>query len=90
MRDARILVAARALRGFADGAVSVLLAGYLGALGFTPFQIGAIITGTLLGSAALTLAVGLLGSHLHLRSVLFFACALMFATGVGFAGLSSF
>ena len=56
MRDARILVAARALRGFADGAVSVLLAGYLGALGFTPFQIGAIITGTLLGSAALTLA----------------------------------
>ena len=40
MRDARILVAARALRGFADGAVSVLLAGYLGALGFTPFQVG--------------------------------------------------
>jgi MFS family permease len=90
VRDARILVAARALRGFADGAVSVLLAGYLGALGFTPFQVGAIVTGTLLGSAALTLAVGLFGSHLHQRSVLFFACALMFATGLGFAGLSSF
>jgi hypothetical protein len=32
-RDARLLVIARALRGFADGMVSVLLADYLSALG---------------------------------------------------------
>lgn len=89
-RDARILVAARALRGFADGAVSVLLASYLGALGFSPFQIGAVVTGTLVGSAALTLAVGLLGYRLHARRVLFCACALMFATGLGFAALRGF
>ena len=57
--DARRIVAARALRGFADGAVSVLLASYLSLLALTPFEIGAIITGTLLGPAALTLAVGL-------------------------------
>lgn len=89
-RDARILVAARALRGFADGAVSVLLAAYLGGLGFSPFQIGAVVTGTLFGSAALTLAVGLLGYRLHARRVLFVACGLMCATGLGFASLRSF
>ena len=39
-------------RGLMDGAVSVLLASYLTALGLVPLQVGAIITGTLLGSAA--------------------------------------
>ena len=43
----------------ADGFVSVLLAQYLSALGFSPIQIGAIVTGTLLGSAAMTLGFGL-------------------------------
>ncbi|HXN55458.1 MAG TPA: MFS transporter [Myxococcales bacterium] len=89
-RDARILIATRALRGFADGAVSVLLAGYLSALGFSPFQVGAIVTGTLLGSAALTLLVGLAGHTIQRRSVLFFACALMLATGLGFAEITAF
>src|SRR5690349_9250449 len=55
-KDARILFATRALRGFADGAVSVLLARYLARLGMDSIEIGTIVTGTLLGSAALTLA----------------------------------
>ena len=60
----------RGLRGFADGLVSVLLAGYLTRLGFTPFQVGAVVTGTLLGSAALTIALGLAGHRLDRRPVL--------------------
>ena len=52
--DARTLLITRALRGFADGVVSVLLASWLAGLGFTPVRIGAIVTATLLGSAALT------------------------------------
>jgi predicted MFS family arabinose efflux permease len=84
------LVAARGLRGFADGVVSVLLAGHLQRLGFSAFQIGAIVTGTLFGSAALTVAVAILGHRLHRRTVLFGACALMLATGVGFAALGAF
>jgi predicted MFS family arabinose efflux permease len=88
--DARILLATRALRGFADGAVSTLLAAWLSLLGFSALQVGAIVTGTLLGSAALTLAVGLAGHRFLRRSVLFFACALMLATGLGFAGITSF
>ena len=81
---------ARGLRGFVDGIVSVLLASYLSDLGFTPGQIGLIITGTLLGSAALTLGVGLLGYRLSPRSILLSASALAVITGIGFAGFSEF
>lgn len=81
---ARRLVAARALRGFADGLVSVLLVAYLSRLGFSPFEVGAIVTATLVGSAALTLGVGLVGDRLHVRPVLLGATALMVATGAGF------
>lgn len=81
---ARRLVTARALRGFADGLVSVLLVGYLTRRGFSPFEVGAIVTATLVGSAALTLGVGLIGDRLHVRPVLLSATALMVATGAGF------
>lgn len=86
----RGILAARALRGFADGFVSVLLARYLSGLGFSPFQIGAVVTGTLIGSAALTLAVGLAAYRRPLRSLLLAAAALMLATGIGFASATAF
>ena len=89
-RDAGRIVFVRALRGFTDGLVSVLLAGYLMRLGFTPFEVGVVVAGTLLGSAALTIALGLAGHRLTRRHVLLGASALMFATGIGFAGLTSF
>ena len=60
--DARRLVVGRAMRGFADGLVSVLLADAPRRLGLSAAQVGAIVTATLLGSAALTLAVGLGGA----------------------------
>jgi MFS family permease len=83
--DAARLVSARALRGFADGFVSVYLAAYLQLLGLSAFQVGAIVTATLLGSAALTLAVGLLAHRLSPRRVLLGSTLLMLATGLGFA-----
>jgi MFS family permease len=88
--DARRLLATRALRGFADGAVSLLLPSYLSALGFSSFRIGAIVFGTLFGSAALTLWIGLLNNRLSRRSVLLGASVLMFATGLGFGFFTSF
>jgi hypothetical protein len=66
--DARRLLATRGLRGFADGAVSVILPSYLAILGFTSFRIGAIVFATLLGSAGLTLAVGLGGNRVGQRA----------------------
>jgi MFS family permease len=88
--DATSIVIARGLRGFADGIVSVLLPGHLVTLGFASFEIGAIVTGTLLGSAALTIAVGLAGHRLDRRRLLVTAAALMLVTGVAFAGLTQF
>ncbi len=88
--DAARLVSARALRGLADGFVSVYLAAYLQLLGFSAFQVGVIVTATLLGSAALTLAVGLVAHRLSARRVLLGAAVLMLATGAGFALISDF
>jgi MFS family permease len=79
------IVAGRAIRGFADGFVSVLLAQYLTGLGFSPARVGAIVTGTLIGSAVLTLGFGLTAHRSSLRALLVGACLLMAATGVGFA-----
>lgn len=88
--DGRRLVGARAVRGLVDGFVSVLLAAYLLDAGFSPLQISAIVTGTLLGSAALTLGVGLAGQAVPRRTVLLLACVLMALTGLAFASVTVF
>jgi len=81
---------ARALRGFADGFVSVLLPVYLIALGLGGAEVGAMATTTLFGSAMATLAVGAWGARWHDKVLLLSASLLMIATGIGFSALSSF
>jgi MFS family permease len=88
--DAARLVLARGLRGYVDGMVSVLLASYLLDLGFSAGQVGILVTGTLLGSAALTLGVGIFGQAANPRTILLGASGLMLATGLGFASVSDF
>jgi MFS family permease len=90
MRSATILLAARAVRAFADGFTALLLPVYLAGLGFGAFRVGVLTTATLLGSAALTLGVGLLGHRAPARTLLLAACGLMLATGLAFAGLRQF
>jgi MFS family permease len=67
-----------------------MLAGYLARLGFTPVAVGALVTGTLFGSGAVTLVVGLIAHRVSSRRLLLFAAWLMLATGVGFAIFSGF
>src|SRR4051794_1226261 len=90
LTEAQRVVLVRSLRGFADGYVSVLLASYLISLDFSPVQVGAIVTGTLVGSAALTLVVGLTGHRLGFRTLLLLACTLMALTGLGFLTVTAF
>ncbi|MEI9954052.1 MAG: hypothetical protein WDO74_35015 [Pseudomonadota bacterium] len=84
------LLVSRGLRGAIDGTVSVMLAGYLARLGFTPVAVGAIVTGTLFGSGAVTLIIGLSAHRVSSRSLLLFAGWLMLVTGVGFATFTGF
>jgi MFS family permease len=88
--DAKRLILARALRGLGDGFVSIYLVAYLQLLGFSAVQIGAIVTGMLVGSAALTLLAGLASHRIRTRRVLFVATLLMGLTGAGFASLTNF
>lgn len=81
---------ARGLRAFGDGYVSLLLPVYLLILGFSPFQVGAIATATLLGSGLLALGVGFHAHRFDSGRLLLAAGVLMAATGFGFAAMTDF
>lgn len=89
-RRAWPLLLSRGLRGAIDGTVSVMLAGYLAHLGFTPVGVGAVVTGTLFGSGVVTLVVGFLAHRISSRRLLLFAACLMFGTGLGFVTFTGF
>src|SRR5437660_3101189 len=86
----RRILAARALRSFADGFIAVVLPAYLLALGLGQLEVGVISTSTLLGSALATLAIGRWGNRFSIRRLLLGAALLMAVTGLGFAGFTSF
>jgi len=85
----RILVA-RGLRAFGDGFVALLVPIYLIELGFSPLAIGAIVTATLVGTAILTLWVGVVANRYSVRLLLLGSALLMTATGAGFAVTTAF
>lgn len=88
--DAAVLIRARALRAFGDGYVAVLLPLYLTTIDYSNFQIGAVATAMLVGSALLTLFVGLVAYRLKRRRVLVYATLLMAVTGVAFSAVEQF
>ena len=88
--DAIRVLAARAVRAFGDGFVALLLPIYLVELGFSAFAIGVIVCGTLIGTALLTLWVGMIANRYSRRRLLLGASLLMAATGAGFAVSTGF
>jgi MFS family permease len=88
--DTRRLLFGKGLRAFTDGLVSIVLPVYLLRLGYDAFAVGAIVTSTLLGSALLTLSIGLFAHQFPGRKLLLGACLLMAATGVLFATVHGF
>jgi predicted MFS family arabinose efflux permease len=88
--DAAVLLETRGVRAFGDGLVSVVLSAYLVALGFSSARIGILVSVTLLGSAALTLIVGLRANAYPRRRLLKLVSLLMLTTGIGFAIFTRF
>jgi len=87
---AACLLAARTLRDFGDGFVSVLLPVFLLNLGLTPLEVGVVATAALFGSACLTIAAGLMGAGYGYRRLLLGAAGLMIATGVAYATVHNY
>ena len=88
--DARRILWTRALRAFGDGYIAILLPVHLSLLGYDALAVGAISTATLLGSALLTLGLGLVAHRIPRRRALLAASLLMLATGLAFAWFEGF
>ena len=88
--DARRLLLAKGLRAFADGLVSIVLPIHLLRLGYGAFHVGVIVASTLLGSALLTIAIGVFAHQFPGRRLLLGAALLMTATGLLFASVRDF
>lgn len=89
-RDAGVLLATRGIRGFGDGIVSLAIVAVLRSYGFDGLHIGIIVTGMLLGSAAVTLLVGTRGHAYSRHALLFAGSLLMITSGTLFGLFTSF
>jgi len=88
--DGRLILGARGVRTFAYGFQSVLLGVYLSQAGFAPWQVGAVLTATLLGSAALTALFTATADRYGRRRMLKLSALLMALSGGAFAFTTSY
>jgi MFS family permease len=84
-RDAQFLFATRILRMFAYGFLAIVLVLYLDALGFGGFEIGLLLTLTLVGDTFISLWLTTNADRLGRRRVLVAGAALMVLAAVLFA-----
>jgi MFS family permease len=89
-RDVTTLFATRALRLFAYGALSVVLVLHLAAAGLTPERVGLLLTLTLLGDTAVSLAVTTRADRAGRRRMLVLGAGLMVGAGLLFAATTDF
>src|SRR6266496_4762787 len=80
-RDGRILFTTRAVRMFAYGALSVVLALYLAQMGLSGEQIGLLITATLVGDAVISLALASVADRVGRKRMLLLGTGLMVFAG---------
>ncbi len=89
-RDGRLLFAARIVRLFAYGFLSVVLVLYLAALGLPEPHIGLLLTLTLIGDTAISLCISTRADRVGRKRMLLLGAALMALAGVGFAATGNF
>jgi len=84
-RDGVVLFLTRFTRLFAYGALSVVLVFYLVSLGLTEAQVGLLLTLTLAGDIAISLALTTRADRLGRRRMLIVGAILMVGAGIAFA-----
>jgi MFS family permease len=82
--DGRLIIAARIVRAFAYGFLSIVLAIYLKLTGLTDPVIGLILTATLVNSVLFTLLASLYADRIGRRKMLIMYAVLMSVSGVIF------
>jgi MFS family permease len=83
-RDGRLLFATRIARLFGYGFLSVVLVLYLVEIGFGAFQVGLLLTLTLVGDAAISLWLTTHADRIGRRRVLLAGAGLMVLAGIAF------
>ena len=83
--DGWLLFSTRALRLFAYGFLSVILALYLTQIGLRETEIGLLLTFTLIGDAAISLWITTSADRIGRRKMLLLGAALMILAGIIFA-----
>jgi MFS family permease len=83
--DAWLLFATRSIRLFAYGSLSVVLVFYLIGLGLSESETGLVLTLTLIGDTAVSLALTTRADRMGRRRMLMVGAALMAAAGLAFA-----
>ena len=84
-RDGKLLLAAKIVRTFAYGFLSVILAIYLKLIGFDDLLIGLVLTVTLLNSVIFTLIASFYADRMGRRRTLVVYATLMSISGAIFA-----
>lgn len=83
--DGRLLIVTRIVRMFGYGAISVILALYLAAMGLDERGIGLLLTATLVGDALLSLLIAGVADRLGRREMLLVGAGLIVLAGLVFA-----
>jgi MFS family permease len=89
-KDGRLLLAARILRTFAYGFLSVILAIYLKLIGFNDLYIGIMLSATLINSVVFTLIASFYADRIGRRKVVIVYSALMSISGLVFFVTSNY
>ena len=89
-RDARLLFTTRAVRLFAYGMLSVVLALYLAEIGLDENQVGLLLSLTLAGDVVVSLGLTNVADRVGRRRILCVGAALMMFAGVAFSATRNF
>src|SRR5262245_50573172 len=88
--DARMAIAARATRSFAQSAVAVLIAIYLGLHGFSLVQVGAFLTVVAVWAPLVAVAAAVFAGAVGPHRTLITLCGLIVLAGLLLVGSDSF
>ncbi len=89
-RDGKLLLVARGVRSFGYGLLTALMFIYLSEVGFSDPMVGAVLSATLLGSAAFTVFVSVYADRLGRKRLLIVLSFLMALSGLTFALTTNF